>query len=51
MKWTRGDERTTLSINSKANLSGSGGADIGMIWTRKLGELPQRKRPGKTVSP
>ncbi len=45
------DERTTLSINSKSNQSGSGGADIGMIWTRKLGELPQRKRPGKTVTP
>ena len=45
------DERTTLSINSKSNQSGSGGSDIGMTWTYKLGELPQRKRPGKSVSP
>ena len=45
------DEHTTLSINSKSNQSGSGGSDIGMTWTYKLGELPKRKRPGKAVSP
>lgn len=45
------DERSVLSINSKSNQSGSGGADIGMTWTYKLGELPKRKRPGKTVNP
>lgn len=44
------DERTILSINNSANLSGSGGANLGLIWTHKLGELPQRKRPGKSVS-
>ena len=44
------DERTVLNLNSSANLSGSGGANLGLTWTRKLGELPQRKRPGKSPS-
>lgn len=45
------DERSVLGINSKSNQSGSGGSDIGVTWTYKLGELPKRKRPGKTVNP
>lgn len=45
------DERSVLGINSKSNQSGGGGSDIGMTWTYKLGELPKRKRPGKTASP
>lgn len=45
------DERTTLCINSKSNQSGGGGSDIGVTWTYKLGELPKRKRPDKTVNP
>jgi hypothetical protein len=45
------DERTVLNLNSSANLSGNGGVNLGLTWTRKLGELPQRKRPGKSVSP
>lgn len=44
------NERSVLSINSKSNQSGSGGTDIGMTWTYKLGELPKHKRPSNMVN-
>jgi hypothetical protein len=44
-------ERSTLNFSSTANLSGRGGAGFGLTWSSKLGELPPRKLPSKTVSP
>lgn len=37
-------QRLTLSVNTRANISGNGGADIQFIALYKLGELPKRQR-------
>ncbi len=45
------DERSTLNFSSTANISGNGGASLGMTWTSKLGELPPPARSTKHVNP
>ena len=37
-------QRLTLNVNSRASISGSGGADIQFTALYKLGELPKRQR-------
>lgn len=39
-------ERSTLSFTTRANLSGAEGAEFGLTWLYKLGELPRRERAG-----
>lgn len=36
------DERSTLNINARANISGNSNAGIGLNWSYKLGNLPAR---------
>lgn len=35
------DEKTTLNITAKTHASGQNGAELGLVYTRKLGDLPK----------